>query len=195
MDDPNNTDASLHLDATQEPGTPAPLTQEEITVANESSKDKGDDPMDTSDDEDKSDSTGAISEDGSNEDNKSDEDDESDEIWPISPLPSMFVDLPYLPANTPLGCPHVLDLTQERLINCMHGGMFFTSRADVVATILYNYGEDLLKMFLDIENYDYIEFRSHNYTKRDGVKEEGLSVLIIRAWDYVYVSRASKPDI
>lgn len=132
------------------------------------------------------------SKDNSNERKKrtnASKDDYNENPDPIRPTTSMFVNLPYMPADSPLCCPHVMDLTQERLTDGIIEGTLQISRADIVATILYNHGEETLKTFFDFDNYEYVEFKSHKYIRKPGSeKEELLSLLIIRAWDYVYVS-------
>lgn len=120
---------------------------------------------------------------------------------------SMHLDLPYLPAANPPGCPHVVDLTQQRVIDAMCNGECALSRVDVLATVLYNYDEDLLKAFLDVDGHSYVRLKINTCKEvpwatrlngtgstivfRDGIphrQENPSSILIIRALDHVYVS-------
>lgn len=122
----------------------------------------------------------------------------------------MHVDLPYLPAANPPGCPHVLDLSQERVIDAMRNGECALSRADLLATILYNYDEELLKAFVDVDGYSYVRLKINEWQElpwttvandkrlkvvwRDKVwymQDPLSSTLIIRVLDHVYVSASS----
>lgn len=64
---------------------------------------------------------------------------------------------PVLPANAPVGCPHLIDLHALDALLVSNSTMPLKAQ-DAIATVQYHHSESTLRAFVDIKAYKHFEF-------------------------------------